>query len=255
MSEAKAKSKKVIDVVYIMDGRSKRQNIELMFSLRSVKKHLKNFRKIHIFGEDMTGVVKSTSVVKHHYVLPTEGANHQVKKHKLIDIVCESKDVSEDFILMSDDYFLLEDHDANKMPYYYSGTLTDRYEGYRNQKSVSLLGLRNTIKLLKGNNYKDKYYNTHTPLLINKKKFLGLRDIYYIEEFEKGLIYKSLYCNTYKKRGRYITPRLIHGSLNEETFRARLYKAKSFSVTDKGLTPVSLSFLHECFPKALAWEK
>jgi hypothetical protein len=255
MSEEKVKAKKVHDVVYIMDDRSKRANIELMFSLRSVKQHLKNYRKIHIFGADMSQLIKSTATVKHHIIPPTEGPNHLVKKHKLINIICQDDSVSEDFILISDDCFLLEDHDANKLPFYYSGTLTDRFEGYRNQNSVSLLNLRDTIKILKENNRKDKYYNTHTPLMLNKKKFLDLGKDFYLEEFEKGLLYKSLYCNYYKKRGKTTILRLIYWKCSEEVLEARLTKAPYFAVNDSGLTLVVIKFLQNTFPKKLSWEK
>jgi len=250
------KSKKIVDVVYIMDNRSKRANIELLFSLRSVKRHLKNYRKIHIFGSDMTSVIKNTATVKHHYTPPTEGINHQVRKHKLIDIVCKNEDVSDDFILISDDCFLLEAQDANKIPLYYSGTLTERIAGFRNQVSVSVLGLTNTLKILKLEKKNDKYYNVHAPFAINKKKFLGLRDTYYVEHFESGLIYKSLYCNSYNKRGRHIPNKLIiNRRSTREGLEAKIGKATFFAVSDSGLTDIVIQYLNDTFPKKQSWEK
>jgi len=249
------KSKKTIDVVYIMDNRSKRANLELAFSLRSIKKHLKNYRKIHIFGSDMSTVVKATATIKHHVTPPVEGENNMVRKHALIDVVCKNKDVSDDFILVSDDCFLLENQDANSIPLYYSGTLEERILGYRNQISVSVAGLTNTRKILKNYKRKDKYFNTHAPFPINKKDFLKLRELYYLEEFKGGLIYKSLYCNHYKKRGRFTPNRLVYRRRSRESLEAKLHKATFFAVADSGLTNVVIMFLNDTFPKKPSWEK
>jgi hypothetical protein len=252
---SKVINKNTIDIVYIMDDRSKRENIELMFSLRSVKKHLKNYRKIHIVGEDMSKTIKATRVVKHHVLPPTEGYNHQIKKHHMIDLVCQNDLISDEFVLISDDCFLLQNHDVNKLPFYYSGTLEERVEGYRNQNSASIRNLRETGKLLKDHNRQTKYYNTHTPLLINKKDFLALKETFYIEEFECGLLYKTLYCNFYKKRGKFTPMNLIYYRVTREILEAKIKKGKYFAVNDSGLTLPVIKFLNDTFPTPLLWER
>jgi hypothetical protein len=258
MIEEKEQAEKVVDVVYIMDNKSKQYNLELLFSLRSIKKHLKNYNKIHIFGADMTGVIKRTSNVKHHHVDIdySYGVNSQIKKYKIIEIVCKEESVSDDFLLVSDDCFLLKDQDAKNFPYYYSGNLSERIEGFRWQLSASVRGMTDTLQLLKTNNRKQRYFNTHAPITINKKKFLSLRDIFYIEEFEDGLVYKTLYCNYFKVKGEYTLMKLIYkASTRRKELETKLINAPFFSVNNNSITQVVIKKLATLFPNMLSWEK
>lgn len=104
-----------------------------------------------------------------------------------IKVVSKNKDISENFILMNDDFFALKK--INDMPILHGGLLKDKIERYKEQmmasKYIKLLEL--TYKQLLGNNIKDPIdYDIHVPMIMNKEKLRESIDVAYFPRSAYG---------------------------------------------------------------------
>jgi len=167
-----------MDLVYAY---KKTDTNELRYSIRSAVKHLK-FDKIIILGEKPEWLdaleiyVPDTAATK---------AENVINKLRATD----DNRVSEDFIYMNDDFFLLQDY--LEIPYYYNYTIKDWVEKYPREKG---LHYEHLIKL-----YKEfpqgKYFEIHFPIVYNKKKLKAVIEKYGLSD---TLMTRSYYCNEYK---------------------------------------------------------
>lgn len=81
------------------------------------------------------------------------------------------KRISEDFILMNDDFFIIEPID--QVDYFYGGDLVDKAKKYKQSFGMNSYTtiLYETIKVLKNNNCPTTYdYAIHVPMVFNKSK-------------------------------------------------------------------------------------
>lgn len=170
-----------MDVVYIL--KENQENLELKYSLRSLKnlKHDRVFivwhkpywvqNVIHIPAEDP-------------YKIKSLNALHK------ITIACKDERISEDFILMNDDFYILK---PTEIKYYQRWKIIDHLE-YRKQKeqenSIYCKNLKKTLEL-----FPDWYdFSLHLPIIYNKSKFLDLFNHY---DMKQGYLLRNLYCNHY----------------------------------------------------------
>lgn len=184
----------MIDVVYTLGSGSTWDNNELRYSLRSIEKHLKNFRNIYIVGE-------WPDFLQNVFHIEAEDKFHPSRNimEKLM-IACRQEDISEDFIFFNDDFFLLKDIDTSDYPYYHDGYIsklldpdsTKWYQGYIKETHSALL--RSQLQTL--------HFDIHTPIVYNKQLF---RDIMPLFDWNEKLMVKSIYCNTLKIAGRKIS--------------------------------------------------
>ena len=108
-------------------------------------------------------------------------------KYKLINtwnkiaMSCKCRQISDNFILFNDDYYVLEKIDS--FPYYYTGKIK-RYERPSNYQAA----------VMRSGQFFDSplHFASHTPIVYNKERFLSLP-----YPFEKGLDHKIIYCNYY----------------------------------------------------------
>lgn len=172
-----------MDVVYSFRYDSKAYNKQLKYSLRSVEKHLKGVRRVFVIGfpPQMPGVIHVE-----HTDLFSAAKNILSKIMRAVDHV----GVSEDFLYMADDHYLLQDVNIQDYPYYVNGTLT---ELLRTQKMGYGQIIKNTIKALAPMNSQQNY-NVHCPIIFNKAKLIELSKAY---DFKAplGFLTKSLYMN------------------------------------------------------------
>ena len=181
-----------LDFVYIIKPNEKGD--ELRYSLRSIDKHYPN-HKVWIVGY-------KPSWVQNVQYLPTKqtGTKWSNSTNNVISI-CNCPEISEDFILMNDDFFCinptmsLEDIiDSN------FGLLDDVVYRYRNLKSGWARGFKYINELMQNLNIKGPLYSyeAHLPLKINKKKFLEVISFPEVQKFmqtSKVLHKRTLYKN------------------------------------------------------------
>lgn len=182
----------MIDIVYVLGTGSKLNNFEIKMSLRSVEKHLTGYRNIYIVGENPSFLTGVTHIPASD---PFRASDHNIM-HK-ISVACKTPEISENFLFLNDDHFLMKPFEVDKFPYLYSGDLGE----YIKKRGNDEYGRRaqNTFNHLKAQNLPTKHFDIHTPILYNKEKFLTL--VSSLDWEKKQYIIKSLYANSLQIEG------------------------------------------------------
>ncbi len=103
----------MIDILYPIGKGSVMNNDELRYSLRSVEKHLKNFRNVYIIGQK-PDFLKDVVHIPHEDIDRSKETNI----YKKILRGCQDETISDQFLFMNDDHFFLEDIDAPTFPFF-----------------------------------------------------------------------------------------------------------------------------------------
>ena len=149
-----------MDLVYICrDG----ENEELRYSIRSAVNNLPH-DKIWVVGgkpDWYTG----------NYIEVNQGRAKYTNARNSLKAICDSEEISESFILMNDDFYII--NKVESVPYMYAGTLDDKIkqrEDIFNGNTYTTL-LRKTLGYL----YRKKInvvldYELHVPMVMEKRK-------------------------------------------------------------------------------------
>lgn len=176
-----------MDIVYTLRRDEQSHNTQLRYSLRSVVKHLKNYGNVYVVGANprLNGVIHIPYV---DYVNSFRNAAHNIAEKVLA--AAAHPGISQRFIYMADDYFLLQDIDAEAYPYYTSGSLKALAE---TQNSWYAGLIRDTAKALSAHKKTTYNFNLHAPFVYDKDE---LPKVYNAFDWRKrGLLIKSLYGN------------------------------------------------------------
>lgn len=191
-----------MDLVYIV--RNGDNNPDLRYSLRSVAKFVK-CDKVWIVG------YKPKWVGNVEYIKVTQGPDKWQNSVNNIIAACESDDISDNFVLMNDDFFAIKPvEDLEKSCNVALGSLDEKIAEYKKYRSGWYNGFRYAEELLKKMNIPEPYYDyeSHSPIIINKQKFLDFIHRKEIQDFMKTptkvLHKRSIYKNIYK-----ITPSIL----------------------------------------------
>lgn len=182
------------DLVYIL--KQSDYNPDLKFSLRSIEKFC-SFRNVWIVGY-------KPNWVKNVNYLPTEQTgNKWVNSMTNITAACNCKEISDNFVLMNDDFFFLKNiRDWRSTCNLCLNTIDEEAAKYEKGKpSRWQWGFIYAKELLDQINCEKRYnYEFHGPIIFNKQKFLDMLQIPEIAEitktnkcFHKRSIYKNLY--------------------------------------------------------------
>ncbi len=157
-----------IDVLYIKGVQSPNKDLELLYSLRSLAKHGKNFNRVFITG-------KRPSFVKNVIHTPCNDIGCKTINHwwKVTQTILNT-DISDNFLLMYDDIFFLKDVNLSEYPFYNRGNLSEHNTGTQSYMD----NLREAQKVLKKLGKSTLDYTLHTPCIYNKDNFLKLGEIY-----------------------------------------------------------------------------
>lgn len=183
-----------MDVFYpLRSGASKHQDMELRYSLRSIEKHLKGFDRVFIATPKLPEWLTN---VEH---LPMND-EYTDADYNIMRKVYRAERISEDFLFMNDDHFLLQDFQVDKFPNYYHSTL----ELYCNKRGLDGYGRKalNTLKHLTQHGHKTLFFDIHYPIIYNLTKFRQIMDLVPWAH-NKSFIVKSLYGNAADLPGTY----------------------------------------------------
>ena len=179
------------DVLYILGRGSKHEDMELRLSLRCLAENARNIDRVFIVGNCPDWVHN----VKH---IPAEDTwtaeNNAFQK---ILKACDS-DISNDFLLMNDDFFMLTPFDAETYPDFFFFYLKDRIKPDLYGKCIE-----NTYNFLKEHGKpRPLDFDVHCPMIINKGAFLLLKETAEkVKNDDTGLLCRSLYGNIFNKTG------------------------------------------------------
>lgn len=190
-----------MDFVYIIKPGEK--GVELRYSLRSIAKWYPN-HKIWIVG------YKPEWLQNVEYLPVEQKGTKWTNSTNNVIAACNCEDISEDFILMNDDFFCidptmpLEDIINSNL-----GPLDKVIDHYGKQKSTWATGFKYINELLKKLKIEEPLYSyeAHLPLQINKKKFLEVISLSEVQEFMKTskILHKRTLYKNYDKPEKIIT--------------------------------------------------
>lgn len=236
-----------MDIMFPMGRGSKVGDLELRMSLRSIEKHIKNVDRIVIVGY-------KPEWLRDVYHIPAED-EHPCKEtniYRKILKACQDETVSEDFLFFNDDHFILQDFDAEKFPFYYKGDLFFilKHLPPYNKYSVCVHRTGHTLKNL---GLDTKNFDTHTPIIYNKEKFLQIMPQYdWSERF--SYVVKSLYANSLGILGVKEPDCKIADSPTLEQFKERIVERKVFSIDNAAIGEPLHQLFKELYPNPSRWE-
>lgn len=180
------------DIVYILGDGSKWYDNEIKYSIRSVEKNLKNYGRIFIVGK-WPRHIDSKKVT---YIEARDPGTHKLLNaiHK-ISIACHDKRLSQEFILMNDDFFVLKE--VEEIKGLDMGTLEQAVENHKTKAGYYYKATKETDEYLKAKGIeKPMSYELHYPMVLDKDKFLEVTEDLYLNQ--KPLLFRSVYGNLCK---------------------------------------------------------
>lgn len=207
------------DVVWVYKGNN---NSELEYSVKSVK-NIEHGRKI-VIG-DSPGLNTVEHIKQPIYRWAMLSPHHDVisKLHHATTL-----DISDDFILMNDDFFITKPTD---IPVAHRGPLQDHVNNRRINDAYTKT-LKKTLDYLKGQGIDEPLsYELHIPMVLNKHKLRELYDtIIPMISHASPMLTRSLYGNLYQIGGEYMDdPKNVNNfqdfiflSTNEKTFNQEI---------------------------------
>lgn len=162
-------------------------NEELRYSIRSVIANLETLNNIWVVGSKPDWY--SGNFIN---VLPVGNSFDNVRAN--LKEVIANKDISEDFVLMNDDFFIVQK--INSVSHYHGGLLLNRSMRHQELAGPNYYAnsLMKTDKSLKQKGIKEPLnYDLHVPIVFNKAKLSQTIDM--------PFSIRSYYGNTYKLGG------------------------------------------------------
>lgn len=168
---------------------------ELEYSIRSIKKNLNEPHRIWVIGQKPTGITTEVNFIPHDRVPGIRLTNCYDATSKL-EVIINHPDITEEFILMYDDIYLLQSMDREQIRPLYAMADLSRIKRVENTKHQKLIwSTRDTLDKAGV----ETIYNceTHLPRLFSKEKMKVI-----FEKFapkENRLLTGTLYNNYFKE--------------------------------------------------------
>lgn len=248
------KKRKNMDFVYIV--KNEEENEDLRYSLRSLDKFVPH-DKIWIVG------YKPSWVTNVNYLeVPKTGTKHQELTKSLIAI-CQCEEISDDFIFMNDDFFAIKPIDnLEESIDVRLGTLERSIEIHEKMDGTWHKAFKQLYELLEDLGVEKPYYNfeSHTPLIMNKKKLLDVLMLPKVQEYiqsPKVLHRRSLYGNYYHLSCKMLSKDVKISRTIDDTMK-KLDVCGWLSVYDNQIGNLNFpklnSLFYELFPNSCKYE-
>jgi hypothetical protein len=256
-SEQQADTGKKVDIVYPLGSGSKHDNLELRFSLRSIERYLHDYRNIYIIGVKpkwlLTGEFLSDDGT--HKVIHIPFTDYKQRSENVFNKlmhISNMPDVTDDFLLMNDDFFFIHARSAADYKFYYRGEIADWLKTA--QHSAYKQTIENTYRALIKRGVTTYNYAVHKPLLIYRQAFTVLMDDFDFR-INGGYSVRSLYCNLRVVGGELIDDPKINRPRTEKHLGTIPYKyGDSFSVNDRALNKEMIAWMQGYYPWAAPYE-
>lgn len=180
------------DIVYILRNDINESTDELRYSLRSVERNFP-YNKIYFYGGKPKGLQPDVQIE-----LQQQGFSRWQKVCNTLHQVCLNDDITPDFWLFNDDFFVIRKQTDDIPVWYKNVSVRKRCDELRKNGGVSfyqrqLLATANKLSL-KG--YGDIDYSLHIPMLINRAKALEALNLW-----STAPMFRTLYGNYCKLGG------------------------------------------------------
>lgn len=178
------------DIVYIL--KNDIDDEELIYSIRSICRNFE-FRKIWFAGGNPAHILPDNAIF-----IRQEGRNKWEKVRNTLMKICTNKDISEDFWLFNDDFFIMRPL-TTSLPPLIDGTIQRRIKEI-SDRTVAHSNYADQLYIaqqaLKTEGMDTLNYALHVPMLINKKKAIQT-----LVKFKHSPMFRSLYGNHHEIGG------------------------------------------------------
>lgn len=188
-----------MDIVYLLKNTP--HNEELVYSLRSLVNLPHD--KVFLIGGCPTEINKATVIH-----IPTIQTNNKYKNTTLgLETACRDERLSEDFILMNDDFFVLKPiisprEELNLCRGPITEVLKEYTDRYGPDANSYILGMRQTNIFLQDLGIEQPLsYELHIPIVMAKNKVLRLFQLPYLHSL-KVIHKRTIYGNLFKKNSK-----------------------------------------------------
>ena len=156
-----------MDIVYLFKESPDQGSVELRYSLRSLKNF--NHGKVFIVGEKPDWVINVE-----HVPVPQNGTKAQNVARNIF-AASETQAISENFILMNDDFFFMKHQVFTPvLPTLHWGTMRSviqKYDERYSGESLYVNAMKGTLELLNSRGFEEPLsYELHVPMELNKTK-------------------------------------------------------------------------------------
>lgn len=215
-----------MDVLYYVGGGSYHGNRELLYSLRALDKHCKDVDDVWVVGNKP----EFLDNVKYLWV-EDKGQWYQNAVTKTVAAI--DAGISKKFLLMNDDFFMLEDFTAEDYPAYYRGEIPEKANNQYQEVVI------NTKKILDEKGLTHHHYGVHCPMVIDADKYMSLKE-YFGQPISIRCLYGNHFCDGVNVK-------------DTKTDKIKQSPTKCFS--SKPWAHDVLEELGRMFPEPSRWEK
>lgn len=244
------------DILIPLGLGSRNDNLEIRYCLRSIEKHLSGVGNIFIVGEKpdfLQNIIhipcEESKDNKHRahniYSKIIAGITHVA--HIEYDEVLLHEELSDNFLFMNDDHFLLTDYVAGEFLYYHRGVI----QTHRVPNEAQRIQMENTVAEF-GKTLHD--FDIHCPIVYNKERFRMTFEGREWKDYGFGL--KTAYCNVWYPPGVWCEDlKFTELAMRESIYRA-LEGRSWFSIGDTVLREGSgmKEVLQELYPNKSIYE-
>ena len=228
-----------MDYVWICrDG----NNEELRYSIRSVIKNMPSGNIWVVGGKPDWYSGKHISVKQN--LQKTKNAENNLLT------ICNSKEISESFVLMNDDFFVVKP--VQSVEYYFGGTLEEKILQYQDFQPTSFYtrSLEQTYKrLLRLGISNPLDYELHVPMPMTKEKLAA--------SMKGNSLWRSTYGNLFGVAGKQMKDVKVYAS-DKFFFKSYDYSSLEYpyiSSDDISFNVILKAFLGDMFPDPSVYEK
>ena len=192
-----------LDIVYLLGPGSTFNDKELMYSMRSVFKHVRNYRRIFVLGS-VPQCSEPIGVPFEFVPLPDPNLCKQQNQRAKLLAAVNSPVISDPFLLMNDDFLFLQDlSEPGALPLYRYGMLPAHIEWRAASPGDYLDSLRLTDSALRRASLPRRDFEVHGPILLHKAALEMVLDDFAFPEWASspGPCYRSLYANYLQLEG------------------------------------------------------
>lgn len=149
--------------------KSPEEDMIFKFSLRSLEMYGVQIEKVYVLGARRDWFSNHITVVD--CDLYGVGNNDESKFKKVGEKMIFACDLGVPFVLMNDDFLLMDTFEAEKREWYYSGTIADALS-HKNKGQAFKRMLIDTCEKYGRNSRSVKNFTTHTPFLVDKPRLM-----------------------------------------------------------------------------------
>jgi hypothetical protein len=239
----------MIDALYVLKDQTGDSNKELLYSLRSVAKHISGVRNLVIVSDSIPPFVDPDKVV-HVPETDEENEKNQSILRKILT-ACEDYRVSDPFLFLNDDHFILQDAEAIEIPYYHKvDTRISKANGHNTYSRKLLL----TGNALLEAGFRDRHFDVHFPIVYRKNAITQMAQAF---PWRRGLgfVVKSLYGNFHNLNGPAVSDCKIHKPIADDVFQRMINGRFCFSTDERAMDSAMIARMEILYPKPSPWEK